>query len=472
MPRVPFAIQSYKNDDLPADKQRTVNMFAEARPAQDNSPVAVIGILGLVEFGDNGAGGTRGFIFDSNDRLFQVIGTELYEILSNGTGVLKGTIDGSGPVQMTENADQIGIVTGVTSYFLPKSTYILTLTGVATLDTARTLAFLDQFGIFEIPAVVGQFGFTALNDFSTVSPSDVGRAESKPDKLVAVFTNARQIFFFGGETIEVWFFGSPGTSLPFIPLNNIVMTSGLGAVYSVSAFDNRIVWLDQDGVVQVMNEFTPTRISTHALEEVIASSDIEDATSFTYKQKGHEFYVLQLSNVTAPGVSSTWVYDSTTGLWHERQSDQLDRWRASFYVSAFGKNLVGDFQSGKIYELKRGEQEEDGNTMVALLTSPEIEAEGAEILVNAFEAQFKTGVGKVSGQGVDPVAMLRISFDGGNTFGPQIFQPLGKEGEFTTRAIWEELGVSTSWVYELSISDPVDRSLTIARAKVEIGDPF
>ncbi len=479
MPRIPFAVQSYKNDDLPADKQRTVNMYAEARPADGTSPVAVIGIPGLVEFGDNGSGGMRGMLFDSEDTLWAVIGAELFDISSTGVGTLKGTILGTGRVQITENADQVGIVTGGTSYIVTKSTGVLSTITDADFPAAKTLAFLDQFGVFEIPQTVGAYGITALNDFSTVDPTDIARAESDPDPLVAVFSDTRQLFLFGRDTIEVWY-NSGDAAFPFDPLNNIVMSSGLGAVYSIAKFDNRIIWLDRDGVVQILNEFLPQRISQHSIEDVIAQSDIPNATAFSYKQKGHEFYVLQLASLTAPGVSSTWVYDSTTQLWHERQSRKivgqslidLGRWRAEQYVRAFNKDLVGDFQSGKIYELTRGEQEEDGNTLIALLTSPEIQAEGAEILVNRFEAQFKTGVGKVSGQGVDPVAMLRISNDGGHTFGAQRFEPLGKIGEFTTRVIWDEVGVGTSFVYELSISDPVDRSLVIARANVEVGEPF
>jgi len=472
MPKIPFAIHSYKNDDLPADKQRTVNMYAEARPPGDNSPVAVIGIPGLVEFGDEGTGGFRGAIFDSNNRCFVVIGTELYELDSAGDGTLKGTILGTGPVIITENADQIGIVTGTTAYYIPKSTYVLaTISDGDFPQDARSLSFLDQFGIFEIPTTVGAWGITALNDFNTVDPSDVARAESDPDFLRAVFSDIRRLYLFGRDTIEVWY-NAGAADFPFLPLNNIVYPSGLGATYSITKFDNRIVWLDRDGVVQVLNEDVPQRISTHAVEDVIASSDIVDATGYSYKQKGHEFYVLQLSNVTAPGVSSTWVYDSTTQLWHERESFGLGRWRANGYIKAFGKHLVGDHASGKIYELTRGAQEEDGNTMIALLTSPEIESDGAEILVNRLELLFKVGVGKVTGQGVNPLVMLRTSNDGGNTFSNQRFEPLGKIGEYKTKVIYEEVGVGDSWVYELSISDPVDRSLTVARATVEVGEAF
>jgi len=75
------------------------------------------------------------------------------------------------------------------------------------------------------------------------------------------------------------------------------------------------------------------------------------ANSFCYHQEGHTFYVLNSDSIAA-GISSTWVYDLNTGLWHERQSNGI-KWRAAcgVYFPLAQKTIVGDYLNGTLYSL-------------------------------------------------------------------------------------------------------------------------
>jgi hypothetical protein len=57
--------------------------------------------------------------------------------------------------------------------------------------------------------------------------------------------------------------------------------------------------------------------------------------------------------------------------------------------------------------------------------------------------------------GSDPQVMLRISRDGGRTFGPERWRSAGKIGEFRRRAAWNRNGRARDWVFRVRLTDPV-----------------
>ena len=74
-----------------------------------------------------------------------------------------------------------------------------------------------------------------------------------------------------------------------------------------------------------------------------------DAVAYTYQQDGHPFYVLNF-----PSANTTWVYDVSTGAWHERagfQDGAFVRHRANCQCNFGGEIIVGDHENGNIYAL-------------------------------------------------------------------------------------------------------------------------
>lgn len=73
----------------------------------------------------------------------------------------------------------------------------------------------------------------------------------------------------------------------------------------------------------------------------------------------------------------------------------------------------------------------------------------------AAQVAMETGVGLSSGQGSDPLVMLRWSNDGGHTWGNEHTAPMGAMGTYSTRVLWRRLGQGRNRVYEVSGTDPV-----------------
>jgi hypothetical protein len=69
--------------------------------------------------------------------------------------------------------------------------------------------------------------------------------------------------------------------------------------------------------------------------------------------------------------------------------------------------------------------------------------------------------------GVDPQVMLRMSNDGGKTWGTEMMRSTGKVGEYGKRVRWDRLGRARRRVFEISTSDPVPYRIT--GATIQLG---
>ena len=70
----------------------------------------------------------------------------------------------------------------------------------------------------------------------------------------------------------------------------------------------------------------------------------------------------------------------------------------------------------------------------------------------------------------DPQVMLRVSRDGGRTFGNERWVPLGKMGEYYARVILRRLGSARDFVIQITVTDPVKFVLASGSVSLESGD--
>ena len=61
--------------------------------------------------------------------------------------------------------------------------------------------------------------------------------------------------------------------------------------------------------------------------------------------------------------------------------------------------------------------------------------------------------------GGNPQAYLKISRDGGQTFGPKIPAPLGQIANTRNRTMWRRLSFARDTVLSIEIIDPVKRDI-------------
>lgn len=451
-----FVGATYNMDSVAFDCQRSINQFPlVSESGSSKSPSSLASVPGYELFAEVGGGPIRGGKRCANGRAFVASGYEIYELLSDGTGTLIGTITtGIERVSMAENGTELCIVDGELGYIFDMDTDTWTQITDADFPIADIVDFQD--GYFIVNAHdTANFYISGLYDGLTWDALDTSRADSNPDKIVSLISDKGNLWLFGEVSCEV-FYTSGALAFPFERIGGAIIQTGCAAPHTVQKFDNTIAWLGVDeqgrGVVWKANGYSATRMSTQSIENTIASSpDFADSYAYVYHERGHVFYCLQVS-----GLDTTLVYDSSTGAWHERQFKDIDtnvmqQHRGSCHFFFGQANMIGDRNVGKIYRQSMDIYDFDGDNIIRKRISPHIQDEKRKVAYSSFEVDMATGVGTIDG--VDPQIMLRYSDDGGNTWSNELWASVGKLGEYNKRVRWSRLGSARDRVFELSYSE-------------------
>jgi hypothetical protein len=172
--------------------------------------------------------------------------------------------------------------------------------------------------------------------------------------------------------------------------------------------------------------------------------------------------------LTFPSASATWVYDAATQAWHERAglvNGQFTRHRSNCQCNFKGNIVVGDFENGNIYTLDLQTYADNGSAQKWLRSwraLPTGQNNLRRTAHHSLQLDCETGVGLVTGQGSNPLAMLRWSDDGGHTWSNEHWSPMGAIGQYGKRVFWRRLGMTLKLrdrVYEVSGTDPVKISI-------------
>lgn len=469
-----FIGPSYTAQSLNVDCERCLNLYPEVTESgkgKGGQVASLVGTPGLSLLLTLAGGAVRGIFTASNEEVYAVGGNKLYRISDAFAATELGTLNTStGPVSMADNGIQLVVVDGGYGY---QWTFLTTTFAQITdpdFQGADQVAFQDGYFIFPKP-LSQQFYISALND-TAIDGLDFTSSEGNPDQVVGIVSNNRELWLFNKKTIELYS-NTGDASFPFERISGGFIEHGCAAPFSIQKMNNVVYWLGQDdkgqGVVYMANGATPQRISTHAVETDIQSySDFSDARSWTYQERGHNFYVLNF-----PSANTTWVFDASTGLWHERcytNEGSFERHRADCHAFGHGKHLVGDYANGKIYELSSTVYSDNGDAITRRRTAPHISNSLQRVFYSSMQVDIETGVGldgAATTQGYDPQVMLRFSDDGGHTWSNEKWRSIGKIGNRHQRALWQRLGYSRDRVFEVTITDPV--KVTFIAAELELG---
>jgi len=327
-----------------------VNIFPEMVPEGGKQPAFLQRAPGLAFRVSVGKGPIRG-LWVHNNYLYVVSGDIFYSVDSAFTVATKGFVFGNGPVSMSDNGAQIFIAANPFGYVYNTSNGIFSAVTDADFPGASVVGYLDGYFVFIEPNSQ-RLWVTALLDGTSIDPLDFASAEGNPDNIVSIIIDHREVWLFGNNSTEVWY--NAGLSdFPLTRIQGAYNELGCAARYSVAKMNNQIYWLGQDfrgqGIVYVANGYQGQRVSTHAVEwQIQQYGSISDAVGFTYQQDGHMFYVL-----TFPSAGKTWVYDASTGAWHERAGwdNQWTHYRAQTQAFFNNETIVGDYENGNLYTL-------------------------------------------------------------------------------------------------------------------------
>jgi hypothetical protein len=464
MPIVPISLTNKSNPARfkQGGSAQLLNCYVEEIGKEGKVPWAIYASDGLEGFAflqgvASGLGCRAGINLDDS-AVYVVAGTALYKIKANGDQTLIGSmnISTTAPVFMERNrraSPDIMIVCDGLGYYCRADV----LTQITDTDflAAVSLGFSD--GYFGITTVLSEWAIGSLDDAANWDGLDTATADGDPDALVRIGGLQAQFMLFGERSLEIW---ADTGNADFAYQRSTVLEIGMlkGASNSLATVEQSLAWVAHDRTVRMLGQgYDAQRISTPAVERAIQSvADPSKIEATSWYSNGHTFY-----KISCP--DWTWVYDTVTQLWHQRQSYGRKNWRVSF-VLAFGEKLIaGDATSGALYEMGPQFFDDASEPLISRVVLPPVHGFPYRLQHNAIyiDCQKGVGIGQGEPQDVDPELMLEWSHDGGETFHTPRALKLGQQGKNLTRVRTFRLGQAPQdgRVYALSWSAKVARAL-------------
>jgi hypothetical protein len=383
-------------------------------------------------------------LFTHSDTLYAVIDDTLYSVASNGVRSSVGTLNSTaGVVDFAATLTQLVITDGGYLYVYTPSTSTFTTVG-SNYTGGERIAFVDQRIVFLYNGTQ-RFGWTALEDATSIDPLDFASAEGSPDPIVSMLADHRELWLFGTNSTEIW--NSVGGSEVFARNPSAFIEYGCAATHSAQKSANSVTWLSRDerGDAMVMRAqgYQPQRISTRAIEERFQGLDISSARAYTYSDGGQQFYCLNV-----PNVETTLIYDETFQQWHERAelvNGNYRHWRPTCHAFAYGKHFFGA-NDGKIYSSDYEEHTFGGSVKCRDRITPVVSAD------NRKRLRFSM-VEVLCEKATAATVLLRWSDDNGANWSNWQYASTGPVGTFSRRIRWHRTGSAYDRVYQVRVTD-------------------
>ena len=458
----------YRARSLPAAAQRCLNLYTEHQKKEEGEVYETVTYPtpGLTLLASGGGGGCRCLYRASNGKLYGIYGNTVYAISSAWVFSTLGTINfGTSICSMADNGINILIVDGTTSGW----SITMATNAFATISSAGFLGgvsvwYIDTYFVLCQPGT-GIF-YNSDSMAITFNPLNFASKSGYADPIGNMCVVNHQLWFIGSLAAEIWN-DVGGSSFPFQIVQGVFIEHGITAPYSLARQDLACFWLSQDLAGQAIflqgAGYEVERISTFPMENEMRSySTIADAEAYCYQANGAEFYVC-----TFPTANKTWVYNRATKEWHQLATMDTSgnelRHQSRLCANAYGKVVVGDYSTGRLYALDFDAYTDNGIPIKRVRTFPHFIKDQNRVSYRQLIAIMECGSTLLSD---DALVSLRWSDDGGRTWGNPLVQSFGMTGEYLTSVQFQRLGMARSRVFELSWSTAAKTALMGASIQI------
>lgn len=339
--------------------RRLVNCYIETLRSGDgqDSRKSLVQRAGLKYQNSNTPGVGRGIYYYKNN-VYWVIGNQLYR-----SGAAYQTLSTStGPIGFVEYAGLLPyliILDGVSGWAI-NDAFVITQITDADFPTPHCTqaAYLDGYLLIAKSGTADIYNCD-LDDPFVWQAGNFITAEMYPDNLVGVIRQNNYVVGVGEHTLE--YFYNTG-AFPGTPLGRnqaAFHQIGCCAPKTIVQSEEQVMFVGQTAsggrTVWVLDGFKPTEIASDIVRRSLDEEDatgglpttnISSAYAFCIRNKGHRFYVIQLT-------SKTWVFDFDEREWHE-WADYTGATKFPCDVSTdhpVGRAFLLDRSNGIVYSL-------------------------------------------------------------------------------------------------------------------------
>jgi hypothetical protein len=242
--------------------------------------------------------------------------------------------------------------------------------------------------------------------------------------------------------------------LPFQPLEGRVIEKGVKTTGCLAPIGPTFAWVTNDNRVALGTDMEI--IGNPGLDARIAASS--ECSLFNFTLEGAEFLALRIDGETQ-------VWNLTSRLWSEFASEGYDNWLPVCHADG----VFGASQGGKTLEWGNSGLDLGGELERRFRAGLAMNG-GALNIVNIL-LRCNTGqTPYLSGDYVEPTVAMRLSRDGGKTWGAWQARRLGRQGEYRARPAWRACGVAShpGILAEFRVTDPVDWRVS----DVRLNEPY
>lgn len=478
MPMLPgFCAPSGRSRLLTVSSERTINLYLENVP-NDPRQYVLYGMPGLRPWLLLPSAPVRGLYETSTGRTFAVTSTTLFELFAGGTFLSRGTVHtGTAPVFFADNGLHMVLSVDGIGYAYDLSTDTLITLPLTGPQTFGRFGYIDGYLVVHEPGT-RTFWYSALLDALTWPALYNYQADARPDPIVTLFVDHRQIFLLGTQSVEIWDStgqAPPPTSVigPFARNNSAFLEQGGAAPAAVVGANNTFFFLGGsqrgEGPLWRLDGYTPRRISTYAVETALGQmATVGDAVGFTVSWGGHSWVGWHF-----PTGNQTWLFDTNMESWVEladlADDGSLDAFRCYTHAFSAGEHVWGDRTSGRVYLWDEGYYQYGTDPLYRARITPHIRNDQQPVRYSAFELICAAGRGLDGGAvpGMDPQVMLTYSDDGGVSWSYPRWRSAGPIGRRERRVIWRQLGQArTTRCWQVAQTDPTPTAWLGARVEV------
>lgn len=467
--QVPLIGTGVKSKSAAVNAQRRLNCYLEPQYDQDKTTLAVYGTWGQTKVLDQGALMYRGGI-TVGDLLYLTQGN-IFEEVNNGfvatdRNAPSRLTTNNGRMSFATNESTVVMVDGTNGYNYDIGTNTFAQIASAMFASPQTTTYQDGYYLASfIESGTNKKRCQISADGITWNALDFRGIDTTPGALIRTFSFSGEVHQFADKGIEFWAYtGDP--TFPFQPIRGATIKVGLAARWSVAEGAAALRFLGRRGgkgevaAFELVGHQARSITTPDMAKEFNSYATKGDATGRTVTIDEHEFYIISF-----PAAGKSWMYDAYASeamgvpVWSELQSNN-GRHISDLGFTLVDRAYVSDYASGKLYREDKDVYTDNGMEIAWELDTRHFFKDYQRVTVDEIVADFETGVGIAVGQGSDPVVMLKISRDGGRTWGAEQLLRLGKVGEFLPPLSQRRLGTARDFVFKYRITDPVKRVLT------------
>lgn len=441
------------------DPQETVNMFqvnaANGKKALFPSP----GLRKEIDFIQSpGKSGRNCYVF--NDRVFAVVGSEVYNCRKSSTGLdhsLIGNINtqighiGITNIGLTADQKQLVFADGVDGWIWKPSG-----------STFNQISFgfdikpidITTFGgrIIALNGETGQIYYSDINDATSWDVLNILNLQNG-DTNIACAALGDRMYVMGQVSVQKFALRQGATLFPFIPAEPIIEI-GCASAASVAQEFGILVWLSKtdSGVGSIVattgGEVKP--ISDQATDTALDKlEDISDASGYLYRnENGHTMYRISFTHD-----NRSFEYDFNTKQWNRPEYAKPkfpgNRHLGQKHVYFYSKHYVLDYSAPKLYEMSNLYGDDDGVRIRRARVSSIWEAPANKRLnINSVTLRLKQGTGGDCNLDEEPLVYLQMSEDEGESYGNQLTSSIGRVGRRTWETTFDRLINARSAVFK------------------------